>query len=197
VINPQGEISVPLSTFGGLSTELSPADIPEGGSPDNQDIAFTPGSASTRPGLHRIYATVPDPTPRIWHKSLRKLDGSTVNVFLHASGHLWIEDFDHTPGVFTNVMDVAAGSRCKAVPVGGKLYMAFNDGMHGTEIPRWFDGTKWGRVSQGGPCYNPTFSESIGPSSTLAAINLASSIPVISAVTANPQVFTERHWEYY
>ena len=197
--NPKGETPIPLSTFGGLSTELSPVDIPEGGSPDNQDVAFIPGSVTTRPGLSRVTGPS-DATPEVYHTSLQRQDGTVINVRLHASGHIWVEDFTNNPGVFINVMDVTAGSRCTSRVAGGKLWMAFNDGRHGSDIPRWFDGSKWGRVSQSGPCNNPSFVETIAPSSSLAAVGSGVTVGVVSAVTANPYTVTEQYWvndDYY
>jgi hypothetical protein len=41
--NVQGGVEVPLNTFGSLCTETAPEQLPEGVSPDNQDVVYAPG----------------------------------------------------------------------------------------------------------------------------------------------------------
>jgi hypothetical protein len=53
--NTQGASPVPLTVFGGAVTEMSPEDLPEGASPINQDMDFTPGSVTTRGGRQNQY----------------------------------------------------------------------------------------------------------------------------------------------
>jgi hypothetical protein len=55
-VNTAGAIDIPLELFAGLNTELAPSDIPEGVSPDNQDVAFLPGNVFSRPGLHKVFS---------------------------------------------------------------------------------------------------------------------------------------------
>ena len=49
----QSSVDVPLSLFSSLNTELSAETLPDGISPDNQDVVYLPGSVSTRPGAVR------------------------------------------------------------------------------------------------------------------------------------------------
>ncbi len=51
-----GTMDAPLDLFGGLVTDMSPADVPAGASPDCADVAFTAGAVKTRPGLASMYA---------------------------------------------------------------------------------------------------------------------------------------------
>ncbi len=46
-----GTIDAPLELFGGLVTDMPAADLPQGVSPDCQDVAFVQGAVKTRPGL--------------------------------------------------------------------------------------------------------------------------------------------------
>lgn len=192
--NAASGVPIPLSTFGGLSTELSPTDLPEGGSPDCSDVAFQPGSVLTRPGLSRVYATPPTSAAIVFHKTFTRLDGTVFNVLMDADGVIWSEDFTNNPAVFTQVGTVPAGSKCKAVDAYGKLFMAFNDGFRGTDIVRKFDGVKFSRVSQGGPAINAAFGEFIGTSSALGNGGGTGSLTVLSLLATDPITTTSRIW---
>lgn len=193
--NAASGVSIPMSTFGGLSTELSPSDLPEGASPDNQDVAYLPGGFSTRPALSRLYPNPVESTPIVYEKSFRRLDGQIFNLVLFASGNLYSENITNAPGIQTLIGSVPAGSRCKSVEAYGKLFMAFNDGLRGTDIPRQFDGVKFSRVGQGGPCGAPTFGETIVASSTLGNSGATGSHTITSLVSSDQTTSTIRVWE--
>jgi hypothetical protein len=53
-----GTIDAPLELFGGLVTDMAAADLPEGVSPDCQDVAFLQGAVKTRPGLLSVYSPI-------------------------------------------------------------------------------------------------------------------------------------------
>ena len=44
-----GSFDAPIEIFGGLVTDMSPADLPAGASPDCADVAFQLGAVKTRP----------------------------------------------------------------------------------------------------------------------------------------------------
>ena len=44
-----GSFDAPIEVFGGLVTDMSPADLPHGVSPDCQDVIFSNGGVLTRP----------------------------------------------------------------------------------------------------------------------------------------------------
>jgi len=48
--NAEGTTGVPLTVFGGAVPEMAPEDLPEGASPWNQDVDYSPGSVFTRGG---------------------------------------------------------------------------------------------------------------------------------------------------
>lgn len=192
--NAANGVSIPLSTFGGLSTELSPSDLPEGGSPDNQDVAYQPGSVLTRPGLSRVYVSPPTAAAIVYQKTFTRLDGKVFNVVMDANGAIWSENFTDNPAAFTQVGAVPAGSLCKSVEAYGKLFMAFNDGFRGTDIVRKFDGTKFSRVSQGGPAGNPAFDEFILPSVALGNSGGTGSSAITSLVSTDPVTVTTYVW---
>ena len=192
--NAANGVSIPLSTFGGLSTELSPSDLPEGGSPDNQDVAYQPGSVLTRPGLSRLYVSEPEATAVVYEKTFSNLSGTVFNVKLYASGNLYCENFTANPGVWALVGTVPSGSFCKSVEAYGQLFMAFSDGFRGTDIVRKFNGTRFSRVSQGGPAGNPAFDEFILPSVALGNSGGTGSSSITSLVSSDPVTTTTRVW---
>jgi len=53
--NALGASDIPLTVFGGAVTEMKPEDLPEGASPYNQDMDFTPGATFTRAGRKNQY----------------------------------------------------------------------------------------------------------------------------------------------
>ena len=53
-----GTTDAPLDIFGGLVTDMAPADLPAGASPDCADVAFQLGAVKTRPGLLSMYTPI-------------------------------------------------------------------------------------------------------------------------------------------
>ena len=47
-----------LNLFGGLVTDMAPADVPAGASPDCADVAFLGGTVMTRPGLLSVFTPI-------------------------------------------------------------------------------------------------------------------------------------------
>lgn len=143
---------VPLQLFGGLNTELAPSDVPEGVSPDNADVAFVPGSVSSRPALKRLFTAAIS-----GNVTLASIDtyvmpnGEALTLVLDSSGKLWKEDVFTAPGVLTLISQVTPGSYARFQEANGRVYIAFSDGLHGNESPRQYDGTNFDRVSQDGP----------------------------------------------
>lgn len=148
------EVPVPLSLFGSLDSELAPADIPEGISPDNQDVVYLPGSVASRPCLNKIYPTLGTATIQ-YFKSFTRNDGTVYNLILDSTGKLWVENLTSEPGVLTILDTVSPGSYASSVKAFNKEWIVFHNGINGTDNPRQFDGTYLDPVTQdgpGGPC---------------------------------------------
>lgn len=95
--NAAGASDVPLTVFGGAVTEMNPEDLPEGASPYNQDMDFTPGSASSRGGRKSQYS----------FGGLFSLDSpaSALNL-AGSSSAAWAAPLNitlNTPGTYANV----------------------------------------------------------------------------------------------
>lgn len=167
--NPVSSVDVPLSIFGSWDTELSPPDIPEGGSPANSDVVYTPGAVATRPGLNRIFAVPIDVLgPFSYEKSYILPNGNIQNLYLTMmDGILWMEDVTNNPGMATQIFQSCASyaSSCTAQ---GREYIALSDGQHGADIPLIWDGQNLSRLTQDGPGAPPTVVSVALPSATLA-----------------------------
>jgi hypothetical protein len=179
--NDVGAVVVPYTGFLGLNTDLNPADLPEGLSPDNQDIIYLPGEVDSRPGLHKLYPANGTLTVT-YTKTYVKPDGSPINLILYSDGSLWKEDVLNSPGTLTQIGNVTPGSYCISVTTFGKEYMAFSNGINGTDIPRQFDGTNFDRISQDGPAAAPTVAD-INTTVALTSVTIATSV-VINAATS-------------
>ncbi len=148
-----GTIDAPLDLFGGLVTDMPPADLPEGVSPDCQDVAFLLGAVKTRPGLVSVFSPIVsalggNPTVN-YLKTYTQQNLAQTLLALDSSGTLWAEK---SPGVLSQVAtglvpNVAANS----ASLFGREYIALSDGSFGQDLPRQYDGTKFDRVSQVGP----------------------------------------------
>lgn len=199
--NPNAAIDVPLSLFSGTNTELAPSDIPEGVSPDNQDMVYVPGSAQSRPCLHTLYAGRPGVTT-MYTKGFNLPNGTKLNLVLFSDGSLWKEDVTNLPGQLTQIGAVTPGAYCQSISAFNKEWLAFSDGIHGSDAPRQFDGTNLDRVSQDGPGAAPIVADEVSsfviaavgiPGLSIAtdvnAITLATQSGNLVTITMNPANF--------
>lgn len=180
-VNDVGAVQVPYTNFLGLNTDLAPGDLPEGGSPDNQDVIFLPGEVDSRPCLHSLYAAN-STTTVTYVKTYIKADGTPLTLILYSDGTIWQEDVLNNPGVRSQIGTVAPNSYCMSVTANNKEFMAFHDGLHGTDIPRQFDGTNFDRVSQDGPAAGPTIADLVS-TPTITSVTLATAVAITAATS--------------
>src|SRR4051812_48112265 len=96
--NP-GPLDVSLALFSGLNTELAPTDVPEGVSPDNQDVVFLPGSVQSRPCLSKLFGVPFAANPGTnYAKTYRQPNGNPLNLYLDSLGVIRTEDVINSPG---------------------------------------------------------------------------------------------------
>lgn len=166
-----GGVTVPLSLFSGLVTELAVPDLPEGLSPDNQDIVYLPGSVGSRPGLHKVYASaISGNVTVVYQKTYVQPNGQPLNLILDSAGNLWKEDVTNAPGTLVSLGNVPAGTYAQSCSAFGREYIAISDGIHGAGVPLQFDGTFLDRVTQDGPGAPPTITNSQPPSATIQGV---------------------------
>lgn len=188
VIQDQNTRDVPLSLFSGTNSEMSPADVPEGVSPDCGDVAFLPGSVFSRPCCKKIFASPFTGNPNLrYMKTFVKPDGVPINLYLDSAGALWKEDVFSTPGTASKIGNVIPGSYGKSITLDGVEYMAFSDGLQGTDVPRQFDGTNFDRISQDGPGSGPTVANYAISAQALAAIGPGAGV-VITSITPTDSI---------
>ena len=147
-----GTIDAPLDLFGGLVTDMAAADLPQGVSPDCQDVAFIPGGVKTRPGLAAVFSPIVsggiNPTVN-YLKTYTQPNLAQTLLALDSSGTLWGEK---SPGVLSQIAaGIVPNAAANSASLFGREYMAMHDGNFGVDVPRQYDGANFDRVSQCGP----------------------------------------------
>ena len=185
--NPVSSVDVPLSIFGSWNTELSPPDIPEGGSPANNDVVYSPGSVSTRPGLNRLFSMPLSALgPFTYQKSFVTPAGTIKNIYMsRGDSNLYVEDVTNAPRVATLLFDATGATYASSCTAQGREYIALSDGVHGFDVPLQYDGTNLYRVTQDGPGAPPSVISIALPSSTLVASGAGAAQTIVSISSTN------------
>jgi hypothetical protein len=144
-----GTIDAPLDLFGGLVTDMAAADLPQGVSPDCQDVAFLQGAVKTRPGLVAAFSPIANNPTVNYLKTYTQPNLAQTLLALDSAGTLWGE---RTAGVLSPVATgLPANAAAHSTSLFGREYIALHDGRFGVDPPRQYDGTNFDRVSQAGP----------------------------------------------
>src|SRR5580704_12870354 len=132
-----GTSDAALNLFNGLVTDMAPADLPAGVSPDCADVAFISGAVMTRPGLLSMYTPIAGNPTVNYLKTYIQPNLSQTLLALDSSGTLWGE---LAPGALTQVAaNIVPGVRAHSTTLFGREYLAFSDGRFGVDIPRQYD----------------------------------------------------------
>jgi hypothetical protein len=149
-----GSFDAPIEIFGGLVTDMSPADLPHGVSPDCQDVVFSNGNVLTRPGLQALFGPLAGNPTINYIKTYETLNATLRTMVLDSNGNLYKET---TPGTLATVAaNLAQNSYASSTTIFGREYIAISDGKVGDDLPRQYDDTNFDRVSQTGPGGAPT-----------------------------------------
>src|SRR6266702_1266449 len=149
-----GSFDAPIELFSGLVTDMAPADLPHGVSPDCQDVVFSSGGVATRPGLQTMFGPLAGNPTVNYIKTYETLNATLRTLALDSNGVLYKET---TPGTLASVATgLAANAYANSTTLFGREYLALSDGKTGNDLPRQFDDTNFDRVSQGGPGAGPT-----------------------------------------
>lgn len=149
-----GSFDAPIEIFGGLVTDMSPADLPHGVSPDCQDVIFSNGGVATRPGLQTLFGPLAGNPTINYVKTYEALNATLRTMLLDSNGVLYKET---TPGTVASVAaGLAANSYANSTTLFGREYLAIGDGRSGSDLPRQYDDTNFDRVSQSGPGAGPS-----------------------------------------
>src|SRR2546429_174689 len=86
-----GSFDAPIEIFGGLVTDMSPADLPHGVSPDCQDVIFSNGGVATRPGLQALLGPLAGNPTVNYVKTYETLNATLRTLALDSNGILYKE----------------------------------------------------------------------------------------------------------
>ena len=183
-----GTIDAPLDLFGGLYTDMAAADLPQGVSPDCQDVAFLQGAVKTRPGLVSMFTPIAGNPTVNYLKSYTQPNLAQTLLALDSAGTLWGEK---TAGSLTQIAaGLTPGARASSASLFGREYIAAHDGRFGIDIPRQYDGTNFDRVSQVGP------GAGVGAISdvvaNISAISRASNVVTVTTATPHGLLSTDQ-----
>jgi hypothetical protein len=145
------QVDCPLEVLAGLVTQIAPADLPLGVSPDTQDCQFQQGDVRTRPGVTAQY-TLPglNPTVNYLKTYLNQLEVPRL-LSLDSLGVL---RKDPTPGGSPLTVISSAilpNLFAKSATAFSREYIALSNGTIGADIPRQYNDTWLDRISQVGP----------------------------------------------
>src|SRR5271169_5907832 len=183
-----GSLDAPIEIFGGLITDMSPADLPHGVSPDCQDVVFSNSGVETRPGLQALFGPFAGNPTINYLKPYETLNATLRTLALDSSGILYKET---TPGTLSSsATGLAANSYANSTTLFGREYLAISDGRSGNDLPRQYDDTNFDRVSQSGPGAGPTVVDE-NVLLTVAASPTGASQSAAVTIAASPTGATE------
>src|SRR5579885_1580866 len=178
-----GSFDAPLEIFGGLVTDMSPADLPHGVSPDCQDVVFSSGGVATRPGLQALFGPLPGNPTVNYVKTYETVNAALRTLALDSNGVLYKET---SPGTLASIASgLQANAYGHSTTLFGREYLAISDGKTGNDLPRQYDDTNFDRVSQSGPGAGPVVvDENVVVS--IAASPSGATQPAPVAIAASP-----------
>lgn len=183
---PPELVDVPLSLFGGIHTGVAPPDLPEGLSPDNQDMVYVPGDTFSRPCLSRVSATPFGEVPALYDKTYVMPDGTPLTLAMDANGNLYVENVVNAPGEFTTLATVTAGVTAFSASAFGREYIALSDLLSGQWCPLQYDGEFLDRVTQDGPGVGPACANVTPSTATIGNSGAGASYTIVSATPTDP-----------
>ncbi len=183
-----GSFDAPIEIFGGLVTDMSPADLPHGVSPDCQDVIFSNGGVATRPGLQALFGPLAGNPTVNYVKTYETLNATLRTMALDSNGVLYKET---APGTLSSIASgLAPNAYANSTTLFGREYLAISDGKTGNDLPRQYDDTNFDRVSQGGPGAGPTVVDENAIVAITASPNGATQ-PAAVTIAASPNGATE------
>src|SRR5216684_36074 len=183
-----GSQDAPIEIFGGLVTDMSPADLPHGVSPDCQDVIFSNGGVATRPGMQALFGPLAGNPTVNYIKTYETLNATLRTMVLDSNGVLYKET---TPGTLSSIASaLAPNAYANSTTLFGREYLAISDGKTGNDLPRQYDDTNFDRVSQSGPGAGPTVIDENVTVAISASPNGATQ-PAAVTISASPTGATE------
>lgn len=172
----QGLAPLELSIFGSLVTYTDPTVLPQGVSPDNQDVQFTLDGVKTRDGL--LTTITPTAATKVNGVKTHITPQFTLRTLALDSGGTLSREVVPIGSGIGAVSSVKAGlslnAFMEAVTQFGREYLAFGDGTAGIELPyQYVDqaaaAPQFDRISQVGPGASPTAADATLTTVAIAA----------------------------
>src|SRR6476646_6697528 len=183
-----GSLDAPIEIFGGLVTDMSPADLPHGVSPDCQDVVFGNGGVLTRPGLQALFGPLAGNPTINYIKTYETLNATLRTMVLDSNGVLYKETM---PGTLASIASgLTPNAYANSTTIFGREYLALSDGKTGNDLPRQYDDTNLDRVSQSGPGAGPTVVEE-NVIVSVAASPPGATQPIAVTIAAGPSDASE------
>jgi hypothetical protein len=179
-------VDVPLSLFGGMHTGVAPADLPEGLSPDNQDMAYVPGEVFSRPCLSAVFTNSVGDVAMVYDKTYEMPDGTPLTLSMDALGRIYVENVATSPGVTSLLAAVTPNARAFSASAFGREYVALSNLLTGAWPPLQYDGEIVDRVTQDGPAIAPICANAAPPAAAIANAPAGATVNVSSATTTDP-----------
>lgn len=177
-----GRTDVGVDLWGGYCCSMPASQLPQGSSPNCQDVIFPEGAVKSRPRLFSFFPALAGNPTINGLKVFSSLLANTLLV-LDSLGNLWQEA---TPGNLTLVQGgFQPGLFMNGTNLFSRFYFGLFDKFGGEDIPRQFDGTNLDRVSQTGPGIAPNPSDEAVTTQTIAA-SPGGLVPQIRATLASP-----------
>src|SRR6266852_9447294 len=121
-----GSQDAPIEIFGGLVTDMAPATLPHGVSPDCADVVFKDGAVRTRPGLLPVYAPLTGNPAVNYLKTYVTLAATLRTMLMDSNVVLYKET---SPGVVATIAaNLALFSYTNSTTLFGREYLAVSDG---------------------------------------------------------------------
>ena len=121
-----GSLDAPIEIFGGLVTDMSAADLPHGVSPSCQDVVFSNGGVTTRPGLQALFGPLAGNPTVNYIKTYITPNGTLRTLALDATGNSYKEI---TPGTLTQIASgIWPETLANSTTMFGREYLAISDG---------------------------------------------------------------------
>jgi hypothetical protein len=185
-----GSLDAPIEIFGGLVSDMAPADLPHGVSPDCQDVVFSSGGVGTRPGLQTLFGPLAANPAVNSVKSYITPSGTLRTIAQDANGNLYKEI---TPGTLTQIASgLTPNAYLNSTTLFGREYLATSDGTAGNDLPRQYDDTNLDRVSQGGPGAGPAVVDEnsiVGIASSPSGATQPAAVGIVAGPNGAPHTF--------
>src|SRR5690242_1089435 len=183
-----GSFDAPIEIFGGLVTDMSPADRPHGGGPGCPGVSRRPGRVLNRPGLQTPFGPLSGNPTINYLKTYETLNAALRTLVLDSNGVLYKET---TPGTLASIASgLTPNAYANSTTIFGREYLAISDGKTGNDLPRQYDDTIFDRVSQSGPGAGPTVVDENVIVAVAASPNGATQ-PAAVTIAASPSGATE------